>query len=195
MAGRGSKTKQCLMHPTSSVAHNLTGTPGICSCLTLVQGLCCRHTCSHDEAPRVDPDRAGLRSAADRVLARPATADAAFTQAVLPCAGGHTAEMLALTARLDRERYSPRCYVVAATDRMGAAKAEAAEAGQVRQRHSRQTCGPRPQASCTGCARRPQCARFHAAARLGSRMSHPCGPRWWRCAQRSPLCFCSSRSW
>ena len=43
-------------------------------------------------------------------------------------AGGHTAEMLTLTAHLDKQRYSPRCYVVAATDRMGEAKANAVEA-------------------------------------------------------------------
>ena len=43
-------------------------------------------------------------------------------------AGGHTAEMLTLTAHLNKQRYTPRCYVVAATDRMGTAKAHAAEA-------------------------------------------------------------------
>ncbi|KAK9842303.1 hypothetical protein WJX81_005535 [Elliptochloris bilobata] len=42
--------------------------------------------------------------------------------------GGHTAEMLTLAAHLDKQHYSPRCYVVAATDRMGEAKANAAEA-------------------------------------------------------------------
>ena len=41
--------------------------------------------------------------------------------------GGHTAEMLALVGQLDREKYSPRTYVVASTDRMGAQKAQAAE--------------------------------------------------------------------
>lgn len=45
-------------------------------------------------------------------------------------AGGHTAEMLALVGELDRSRYSPRTYVVASTDRMGAQKAMAAEQAQ-----------------------------------------------------------------
>jgi len=34
-----------------------------------------------------------------------------------PLSGGHTAEMLALLDALDLRRYSPRIYVVAATDR------------------------------------------------------------------------------
>ena len=41
--------------------------------------------------------------------------------------GGHTAEMLALAGRLDKERYKPRCYVVGQTDSLGPAKAAAAE--------------------------------------------------------------------
>lgn len=41
--------------------------------------------------------------------------------------GGHTAEMLALAGRLDKERYKPRCYVVGQTDSLGPAKASAAE--------------------------------------------------------------------
>ena len=36
--------------------------------------------------------------------------------------------MLTLTAHLDKQRYTPRCYVVAASDRMGEAKANAVEA-------------------------------------------------------------------
>lgn len=36
--------------------------------------------------------------------------------------GGHTAEMLRLTRRLDRTRYTPRVYVVATTDRISVAK-------------------------------------------------------------------------
>ncbi|KAL3142912.1 hypothetical protein ABBQ38_003199 [Trebouxia sp. C0009 RCD-2024] len=41
--------------------------------------------------------------------------------------GGHTAEMLALTRQLDKSRFQPRCYVVAATDALGPAKAAASE--------------------------------------------------------------------
>ena len=44
-------------------------------------------------------------------------------------AGGHTAEMLALVAQMDKQRYSPRCYVVSRTDAMGAQKALTAEQG------------------------------------------------------------------
>jgi beta-1,4-N-acetylglucosaminyltransferase len=44
-------------------------------------------------------------------------------------AGGHTAEMTNLVSALDAARYSPRCYVVAATDAMGATKAKQAEDG------------------------------------------------------------------
>ena len=44
--------------------------------------------------------------------------------------GGHTAEMLALLGKLDRSRYTPRTYVIASTDAMGAQKAMAAEAEQ-----------------------------------------------------------------
>ncbi len=44
-------------------------------------------------------------------------------------AGGHTAEMLALVAHMDKQRYSPRCYVVSRTDAMGAQKALTAEQG------------------------------------------------------------------
>lgn len=60
-----------------------------------------------------------------------------------PCAraGGHTAEMLTMTAALSRAGYAPRCYVVAATDNHSAEKALAAEKG-VRTRH-----GPLPQRS------------------------------------------------
>lgn len=36
--------------------------------------------------------------------------------------------MLTLTAHLNKQRYTPRCYVVAASDRMGEAKANAVEA-------------------------------------------------------------------
>jgi hypothetical protein len=42
-------------------------------------------------------------------------------------AGGHTAEMLTLVGHMDKERYSPRCYVVAETDKMGAQKAWTSE--------------------------------------------------------------------
>lgn len=38
-------------------------------------------------------------------------------------AGGHTAEMLKLMDNLDKDKYSPRCYVVAATDAMSGNKA------------------------------------------------------------------------
>ena len=41
--------------------------------------------------------------------------------------GGHTAEMLALLQAMDTKKYSPRQYVVAATDRMGVKKAKACE--------------------------------------------------------------------
>ena len=103
--------------------------------------------------------------------------------------------MLALTARLDKQRYSPRCYVVAATDRMGEAKAEAAEAGQVRRRQAEQAFRPRPQASPAGRGRRPWCAGYREAARLGSHTSPPYGPRWWRCARPFPSSSPSSPSW
>ncbi|PRW20336.1 UDP-N-acetylglucosamine transferase subunit ALG14-like protein [Chlorella sorokiniana] len=42
--------------------------------------------------------------------------------------GGHTAEMMALLQGFDLSVYSPRCYVVAATDGMSGAKAAAFEA-------------------------------------------------------------------
>ncbi|PSC74694.1 UDP-N-acetylglucosamine transferase subunit ALG14-like protein [Micractinium conductrix] len=42
--------------------------------------------------------------------------------------GGHTAEMLALLGGFDLSIYTPRCYVVAATDAMGPRKAAAFEA-------------------------------------------------------------------
>lgn len=45
-------------------------------------------------------------------------------------AGGHTAEMLKLLGTLQLERYSPRSYVVASTDAMGTAKAQAFEQQQ-----------------------------------------------------------------
>lgn len=44
-------------------------------------------------------------------------------------AGGHTAEMLMLVAKLDKQGYSPRCYVVAETDRMSGQKALKHEQG------------------------------------------------------------------
>lgn len=37
-------------------------------------------------------------------------------QLTVICAGGHTSEMLKLTAHLDPEIYTPLCYVVASTD-------------------------------------------------------------------------------
>ncbi|KAI9319925.1 oligosaccharide biosynthesis protein Alg14 like-domain-containing protein [Dichotomocladium elegans] len=47
----------------------------------------------------------------------------------LPCktlcvlgSGGHTAEMLQLIKALDPERYTPRCFVIAASDRLSASK-------------------------------------------------------------------------
>lgn len=43
------------------------------------------------------------------------------------CAGGHTAEMLFLLEKLDFQLYTPRCYVVAATDNLGAQRALTAE--------------------------------------------------------------------
>ena len=46
----------------------------------------------------------------------------------LMSAGGHTAEMLTLVKGLDGARYYPRCYVAAATDRLGLQKAQQAEA-------------------------------------------------------------------
>jgi hypothetical protein len=42
-------------------------------------------------------------------------------------AGGHTAEMTNVVSSLDAATYSPRCYVVAATDAMGVTKAQQAE--------------------------------------------------------------------
>lgn len=45
-----------------------------------------------------------------------------------PRPGGHTAEMMALLQGFDLSVYSPRCYVVAATDGMSGAKAAAFEA-------------------------------------------------------------------
>ncbi len=51
-------------------------------------------------------------------------------QVVVCCerSGGHTAELLALLEHMDPKRYSPRTYVVASTDRMGAQKARTFEA-------------------------------------------------------------------
>ena len=46
----------------------------------------------------------------------------------LACTGGHTAEMLTLLSHMDLQRYSPRSYVIAATDKMGASKANSFEA-------------------------------------------------------------------
>ncbi len=48
-------------------------------------------------------------------------------EALAASAGGHTAEMLTLLGALQPQRYAPRCYVIAATDRMGASKARAFE--------------------------------------------------------------------
>jgi len=42
--------------------------------------------------------------------------------------GGHTTEILAVVARLNPERYAPRCYVSARTDRLSEAKAKMHEA-------------------------------------------------------------------
>jgi hypothetical protein len=42
-------------------------------------------------------------------------------------AGGHTAEMLKLLDSIDKSKYSRRCYVVAATDKMSGGKAVAKE--------------------------------------------------------------------
>ena len=109
-------------------------------------------------------------------------------------AGGHTAEMLTLTAHLDKQRYTPRCYVVAASDRMGEAKANAVEA-----------CG-REVLVMPGCAAvqtqrqvqeplslprrhlvsRQLCAKYHAAVRLASPTSPRSGQRWLLCVQLSP---------
>lgn len=55
--------------------------------------------------------------------------------------GGHTAEMLSLLARLDHTQYSPRCFVVAATDKMGRSKAIAAEQFYSKQSTSDQVQG------------------------------------------------------
>lgn len=44
------------------------------------------------------------------------------------CAGGHTAEMLTLVKGLEAQKYKPRCYVAAVTDRLGLQKAQQAEA-------------------------------------------------------------------
>jgi len=40
-----------------------------------------------------------------------------------PRTGGHTAEMLMMVEKLDKQHYSPRVYVAAATDRMSGTKA------------------------------------------------------------------------
>ena len=53
-----------------------------------------------------------------------------FTAAGL-YAGGHTAEMLRLLEKLNPACYAPRCYIVAATDKMGAQHALAAEQRRV----------------------------------------------------------------
>ncbi|KAK9865197.1 hypothetical protein WJX84_009341 [Apatococcus fuscideae] len=50
--------------------------------------------------------------------------------------GGHTAEMLTLVKGLDGARYYPRCYVAAATDRLGLQKAQQAEADNDRSKAS-----------------------------------------------------------
>ena len=50
------------------------------------------------------------------------------TFACMPArAGGHTAEMLKLMDSMDKAKYVPRCYVVAATDSMSGKKAIAKE--------------------------------------------------------------------
>lgn len=60
-----------------------------------------------------------------------------YSRMMFAHAGGHTAEMLKLLGSLQPEQYTPRRYVVAATDAMGAAKAQAFEQ-QLQQRMSRQ---------------------------------------------------------
>ena len=112
-----------------------------------------------------------------------------------PCeTGGHTAEMLTLTAHLDMQRYTPRCYVVAASDRMGEAKANAVEA-----------CGREVlvMPGCCCCSNtetsarasslprrhlvsRQLCTKYHAAVRLASPTSPRSGQRWLLCVQLSP---------
>jgi beta-1,4-N-acetylglucosaminyltransferase len=49
-------------------------------------------------------------------------------------AGGHTAEMIALVTKLDPTWYTPRTYVVAATDALGHKKAAQAEAALLSER-------------------------------------------------------------
>lgn len=57
--------------------------------------------------------------------------------------GGHTAEMLKLLGSLRPERYFPRCFVIAATDAMGAAKAQSFEQQLRQQRSSEQHVAPK----------------------------------------------------
>ena len=52
--------------------------------------------------------------------------------------------MLALVAQMDKQRYSPRCYVVSRTDAMGAQKALTAEQGFASSRSSPISVGCRP---------------------------------------------------
>jgi hypothetical protein len=55
---------------------------------------------------------------------------------VVAIVGGHTAEMLNLLSVLQKERYSPRFYVAAATDNMSLQKARALEDSLADEVHS-----------------------------------------------------------
>ena len=107
--------------------------------------------------------------------------------------------MLTLTAHLDKQRYTPRAYVVAATDRLGEAKANAVEAagrevrvlcGQMQPCRSPATSFADTPGAMRICQRRHRghtqlCTRFHAAARLASPTLPQSGQRWLLCAQPS----------
>jgi len=56
--------------------------------------------------------------------AKPGAALAPVRTIIVLGSGGHTTEMFALMAKLDRRRYLPRMYIVASTDSMGTSKVE-----------------------------------------------------------------------
>ncbi|MEW5307780.1 MAG: hypothetical protein WDW36_010156 [Sanguina aurantia] len=58
---------------------------------------------------------------------RPKLAGASARTLIVLGSGGHTAEMLMMLGALDQSKYSPRVYVVAATDAMSQKKAEGKE--------------------------------------------------------------------
>ena len=69
--------------------------------------------------------------------------------------------MLTLLRNMDLQRYTPRSYVIAATDKMGAAKAKSFEAAAAQAASSRDQVGRGSVAICSG-----RLARFMLCHRL-----------------------------